>query len=134
MERCEANANEIKNLEKRISALEHYREKDKSELHQLDTSLQVFITEMKNISDELKGIVNNFKEAITRSTAANEKEIKRLNEKIDKLEIKTNNISTKLNNETTEADAKKYREISKYILTSVIGLILGFIFMYLGLK
>lgn len=134
MEKCEANANEIKNLEKRITALEQYREKDKSELHQLDTSLQVFITEMKNISDELKGIVNNFKEAIMRSTAANEKEIKRLNEKIDKLEIKTNTLSTKLNNETTEADAKKYREISKYVVTTIIGLILGFIFMYLNLK
>ena len=60
MEKCEINANEIKRLEKRVSVLEEYREKDKSQLHQLDTSLQVFINEMKNISDELKTIVSNF--------------------------------------------------------------------------
>ena len=37
MEKCDINANEIKRLEERVKKLEDYREKDKSELHQLDT-------------------------------------------------------------------------------------------------
>ena len=134
MEKCEANANEIKNLEKRITALEQYREKDKTELHQLDTSLQVFINEMKNISDELKGIVTNFKEAIIRSTNAQEKEIASLKEKVVSNEAKMEKLEAKLEHETTEADAKKYQEIRKYIITTIIGLILGFVAMYLGMK
>ena len=52
---------QIKNLEDRVSKLEHYRENDKNQLHKLDTSLQVFINEMKNISEDLKTVVSNFK-------------------------------------------------------------------------
>ena len=72
---CEVNANNIKKLDERITKLEAYREKDKTEIHELDTSLKVFITEMKGISSELQGIVANFKEAIVRSNSAQEKEL-----------------------------------------------------------
>ena len=77
---------EVENLKRRVTLLEQYREKDKSELHQLDTSLQVFISEMKNISEDLKTIVSNSKEAVMRSTAATEKEISALKEQLIKLE------------------------------------------------
>ena len=134
MEKCEVNANEIKRLEKRVSILEEYREKDKSQLHQLDTSLQVFINEMKNISSELQTVVANFKEAIIRSTNAQEKELLALKEKVIETEKKVEKLDAKVEQETVVANAVKWKNISKYVLTTVSGIIIAFIFMQLGLK
>lgn len=134
MEKCEVNANEIKRLEKRVSILEEYREKDKSQLHQLDTSLQVFINEMKNISSELKTVVANFKEAIIRSTNAQEKELLALKEKVIETEKKVEKLDDKVEQETVVANADKWKNISKYVLTAILGIIIAYIFMQLGLK
>lgn len=134
MEKCEVNANEIKRLEKRVSILEEYREKDKSQLHQLDTSLQVFINEMKNISSELQTVVANFKEAIIRSTNAQEKELLALKEKVIETEKKVEKLDAKVEQETVVANADKWKNISKYVLTTVSGIIIAYIFMQLGLK
>lgn len=131
---CEVNANNIKKLEDRVSRLEANREKDKTEIHELDTSLKVFITEMKGISSELQGIVSNFKEAIVRSNTAQEKELNHLKEQVVEQGKKIEKLDAKLEAETVEADAKKYREISRYIITGIIGIVIGFIAMYLGLK
>ena len=79
---------EIAELKRRVTTLEQYREKDKSELHQLDKSLQVFINEMKNISDDLKTVVSNFKEAVVRSTNATQKDLNILKEQYKSLEKK----------------------------------------------
>ena len=134
MEKCEINANEIKRLEKRVSVLEEYREKDKSQLHQLDTSLQVFINEMKNISDELKTIVSNFKEAIIRSTNAQEKEIISLKEKVIETEKKVEKLDAKIEQETVVANSEKWKKVTSYVLTAVIGAIITFILIKIGLK
>ena len=131
---CEVNANNIKKLDERITKLEAYREKDKTEIHELDTSLKVFITEMKGISSELQGIVSNFKEAIVRSNTAQEKELNHLKEQVVEQGKKIEKLDAKLETETVEADAKKYHEISKYIVTTILGIMIGFIAMYLGLK
>lgn len=134
MEKCEVNASEIKRLEKRISLLEQYREKDKTQVYELDKSLNVFITEMKNISDELKTIVSNFKEAIVRSTNAQEKELTHLKEQVLDQGKQIKALETKLEHETIEKDAEKWNNTSKYILTTILGLIIGYIFFQLGLK
>ena len=134
MEKCEINANEIKRLEKRVSVLEEYREKDKSQLHQLDTSLQVFINEMKNISDELKTIVSNFKEAIIRSTNAQEKELISLKEKVMETEKKVEKLDAKIEQETVVANSEKWKKVTSYILTAVVGAIITFVLVKIGLK
>ena len=134
MEKCEVNANEIKRLEKRVSILEEYREKDKSQLHQLDTSLQVFINEMKNISSELQTVVANFKEAIIRSTNAQEKELLALKEKVIETEKKVEKLDAKVEQETVVANADKWKNVSKYVLTTILGIIIAYVFMQLGLK
>lgn len=131
---CEVNANNIKKLEERVSKLETNREKDKTEVHELDTSLKVFITEMKGISSELQGIVANFKEAIVRSNTAQEKELNHLKEQVVEQGKRIEKLDAKLEAETVEADAKRYREIIKYVATGIIGIVIGFIAMYLGLK
>lgn len=131
---CEVNAENIKKLDQRITKLEEYREKDKTEIHELDTSLKVFITEMKGISSELQGIVANFKEAIVRSNTAQEKELNHLKEQVVEQGKKIEKLDAKLEAETVEADAKKYHELGKYVLTSIIAIIIGFIAAYLGLK
>lgn len=131
---CEVNANNIKKLEERVSKLEANREKDKTEVHELDTSLKVFITEMKGISSELQGIVANFKEAIVRSNTAQEKELNHLKEQVVEQGKRIEKLDAKLEAETVEADAKRYHEIIKYVATGIIGIVIGFIAMYLGLK
>ena len=134
MDRSELNAKEIENLKGRVKKLEEYREKDKEDMHSLDTSLKVFISEMKNISSELKTMVSNFKEAIVRSNDAQAKELKHLQEKVDNQEDKIGKLETKINKETVEADAQKWKEISKYILTTILAIIIGFIAATLRLK
>lgn len=134
MEKCEVNANDIKKLEKRVTKLEELREKDKSELHTLDTSLQVFISEMKNISDDLKGVVSNFKEAIIRSTNSMEKEIIDLKEKNEKLEKKVEVLDVKIEQETVVADAEKWKKIVSYVCTAVVGAIVAFILAKIGIS
>lgn len=134
MEKCEVNSNEIKRLEKRVEKLEQFREKDKNQLYELDKSLNGFIIEMKNISGELKTIVANFKEAIVRSTNAQEKELSSLKEKVMAQDDKIEKLETKLEHETVEADAENWKNTSKYILTTILGLIIGYIFFQLGLK
>lgn len=134
MEDCKINANEIKRLEERVAILENHRENDKNQLYELDKSLSVFINEMKNISNELQTIVSNFKEAIIRSTNAQEKELLSLKEKVIETEKKVEKLDAKVEQETVVANADKWKNISKYVLTTVLGIIIAYIFMKLGLK
>lgn len=126
--------NDIKKLEERVSKLENYRENDRNQIHQLDTSLQVFINEMKNISEDLKTVVSNFKEAIIRSTNAQEKEIELLKERNDKLEKRVEVLDTKIEQETVGADAEKWKKVTSYIVTALIGAIITFVLAKIGLK
>ena len=134
MNPCEVNANNIKNLEERVSKLEANREKDKSEIHELDTSLKVFIMEMKGISNELQNIVKNFKDGIIKNNVIQEKELNNLKEQVIEQGKKIEKLDNELKAETVESDAKKYHEIIKYIITCIIGIVIGFIAMKLGLK
>jgi len=134
VEKCEVNANDIRKLEERVNKLEQYRETDKSQINELDKSLGIFINEMKNISNDLKTIVSNFKEAITRSTNAQEKEVERLKEKVVEQDKKIEKLNTKLENETIVANSDKWKKISSYVLTAILGAIITFLFTVLGLK
>ena len=126
--------NDIKKLEERVAKLENYRENDRNQIHQLDTSLQVFINEMKNISEDLKTVVSNFKEAIIRSTNVQDKEIQELKSRNEKLEKRVEVLDTKLEQETVGADAEKWKKITSYILTAIIGAIITFVLAKIGLK
>ncbi len=134
MEKCEVYASEIKRLEQRVTVLENYREKDKNQLHVLDTSLQVFINEMKNISEDLKTVVTNFKEAVTRATNATQKDINSLKERYDALEKKLSVLDNKLEQETVVANAEKWKKIVSYVLTAVVGAIITFVLAKIGLN
>ena len=131
---CEVNAMQIKKLDERVTALEKHREQDKEQLFELDKSLGIFIEEMKHISNDLKNVVTNFKEAVSRSSEAQEKELGHLKEQVVEQGKKIEKLDAKLEKETVEKDANKYRDIVKYVVTSVIGLIIGLVAMYLGLK
>ena len=124
---------EVENLKRRVTLLEQYREKDKSELHQLDTSLQVFISEMKNISEDLKNVVSNFKEAIIRSTNAQEKEIVALKEQLIKLEKQYVALDNKVEQETVVANAEKWKKVVSYVVTAVLGAVLAIVFAKIGM-
>lgn len=134
MNDCKANEQKIIALEKRVDNLEKQREDDKKQVYDLDKSLSVFINEMKNISNELKSLVDNFKETIIKTENAHEKDIESLKEELTKTNKKVDNLSIKLNEETIGADAKKYRDIAKYVITTIIGAVISFIFTYLNLK
>ena len=123
----------VSELDRRVTLLEQYREKDKSELHQLDTSLKVFINEMKNISEDLKTIVSNSKEAVMRSTAATEKEISSLKEQFNKLEKQYTALDNKVEQETVVANAEKWKKIVSYVLTAVVGAVITFILAKIGI-
>lgn len=125
---------EIAELKRRVNILEQYREKDKTELHQLDKSLQVFINEMKNISDDLKTVVSNFKEAVIRSTNATQKDINVLKERYDKLEKRLGNLDTKLEQETVVANSEKWKKIVSYVCTAVIGAVVTFLLAKIGIN
>ena len=125
--------NEVENLKRRVTLLEQYREKDKSELHQLDTSLQVFISEMKNISEDLKTIVSNSKEAVMRSTAATEKEISSLKEQFNKLEKQYVALDNKVEQETVVANSEKWKKVVSYVVTAVLGAVLAIVFAKIGM-
>lgn len=126
--------NEIAELKRRVTILEQYREKDKSELHQLDKSLQVFINEMKNISDDLKTVVSNFKEAIMRSTTATQKDVNALKERYDSLEKKLVSLDNKLEQETVVANAEKWKKIVSYVGTAIVGAIIAFVLSKIGIN
>ena len=131
---CEINHNDIQKLEERVTKLENQREKDKAQVYELDKSLNIFIKEMKHISDDLKNVVTNFKEAIMNSTNAQEKEIQSLKEKIKQTDDKVDKLGAKLEQETIGEDAKKWKNISWYILTIAVGAVVGYIFSKLGIK
>lgn len=131
---CDVNANEIKRLDERVTALEQHREQDKKQLYELDKSLGIFIEEMKHISSDLKNVVTNFKEAVSKSSEAQERELGHLKEQVVEQGKKIEKLDEKLEKETVERDANKWRDVTKYIITSVIGLVIGLIAMYLGLK
>lgn len=131
---CEVNAREIQRLDERVTALEEHREQDKKQLFELDKSLGIFIEEMKHISNDLKNVVTNFKEAVSRSSEAQERELGHLKEQVVEQGKKIEKLDAKLEKETVEKDANKWRDVTKYIITSVIGLIIGLVAMYLGLK
>ena len=123
----------VSELDRRVTLLEQYREKDKSELHQLDTSLKVFINEMKNISEDLKTIVSNSKEAVMRSTAATEKEINVLKEQLIKLEKQYTALDNKVEQETVVANAEKWKKVVSHIITAIITAVLAIVFAKIGM-
>lgn len=125
---------EIAELKRRVTTLEQFREKDKSELHQLDKSLEVFINEMKNISNDLKTVVSNFKEAVTRATNATQKDLNILKEQYDNLEKKFTILDDKVEQETVIADAEKWKKIVSYVLTAIVGAIITFILAKIGIS
>lgn len=124
----------VSELDRRVTLLEQYREKDKSELHQLDTSLKVFINEMKNISEDLKTIVSNSKEAVMRSTAATEKEINVLKEQLIKLEKQYTVLDNKVEQETVVANAEKWKKIVSYVGTAIVGAVIAFVLAKIGIN
>lgn len=134
MDQENANAIKIDDLERRIVILEKHRETDKQEIHELDKTLGMFTTEMKNITNELKTIVNNFKEAMIRSTDAQHKEVLSLKEKVIENDEKIKNLSEKIEKETTGANAEKWKNVSKYVLTALIGGVIAFVLSKLGLQ
>lgn len=133
MEKCEINASEIKRLDKRISLLEQYREKDKEQLFELDKALNGFITEMKHISNDLKSVVSNFKEAIMRSTSVQEKELGHLQDTVTEQGKQIKALENKLEHETVEKDAKKWNETTKIIFTAIISAVIALVLATIGL-
>lgn len=134
LEKCEVNTNNIKKLDDRITKLEQYREKDKEQIFELDKSLSGFITEMKHISNDLKNVILNLKELISRNTVSQEKEIAELKEQVINQGKQIKTLEEKLTNETIAKDAEKWNNISKYILTTILGLVIGYIFFHIGIK
>lgn len=132
MEKCEVN--NIKKLDDRITKLEQYREKDKEQIFELDKSLSGFITEMKHISNDLKNVILNLKELISRNTVIQEKEIEELKEQVINQGKQIKTLEEKLTNETIAKDEEKWNNISKYILTTILGLVIGYIFFQIGIK
>lgn len=129
MDKCEiVNENNIKKLDERVSRLEQYREKDKEQIFRLDKSLTSFITEMKHISNDLKSIVSNFKEVNEKSIIVQEKELAHLKEKVDNQDKQIKTLNSKLEHETIGKDAKKWSDMLKYIFTTILGLIISYIF------
>ena len=127
------NASEIKRLDKRISLLEQYREKDKEQLFELDKALNGFITEMKHISTDLKSVVSNFKEAIMRSASAQEKELGHLHDTVTEQGKQIKALENKLEHETVEKDAKKWNETTKIIFTAIISAVIALVLATIGL-
>jgi len=130
---CDMYANEIKRLDARVTSLEKHRETDKNQVHELDKSLSVFIAEIKNITEELKVVANNAKEAVARSTTAHDKEISMLKEKVIETEKKVEKLHDKLEKETTGADAEKWKKVTSYIMTGIVGAVLAYILSQIGL-
>lgn len=134
MEDCKVNAQKIDQLDKRVSKLESQIDKDKEQIATLDKSLGIFITEMKNISGDLKTVVENFKESLNSTATSHDKAIKKLEDKLDKQEAKILELDNKIDQETVVKDAKKWRDITAYILTAVVGAIVTFILIKIGIK
>ena len=134
MEDCKINSQKIEQLDKRVSKLESQIDKDKEQIATLDKSLGIFITEMKNISGDLKTVVENFKESLNSTAASHDKAIKKLEDKLDKQEAKILELDNKIDQETVVKDAKKWRDITAYILTAVVGAIVTFILIKIGIK
>ena len=134
LEDCKINSQKIEQLDKRVSKLESQIDKDKEQIATLDKSLGIFITEMKNISGDLKTVVENFKESLNSTAASHDKAIKKLEDKLDKQEAKILELDNKIDQETVVKDAKKWRDITAYILTAVVGAIVTFILIKIGIK
>lgn len=134
MQDCKVNAQKIEQLDKRVAKIENQLEKDKEQISALDKSLGIFITEMKNISGDLKTVVDNFKETLNSTSIIHDKDIKELKNKIDRQESKILELNNKIDQETVVKDAKKWRDITAYILTAVVGAIVTFVLMKIGLK
>ena len=134
MEDCKINSQKIEQLDKRVSKLESQIDKDKEQIATLDKSLGIFITEMKNISGDLKTVVENFKESLNSTAINHDKAIKKLEDKLDKQEAKILELDNKIDQETVVKDAKKWRDITAYIITTIVGAVITFILMKIGLK
>lgn len=131
---CDVNAMQIRQLDERVTALEKHREQDKEQLFELDKSLGIFIEEMKHISNDLKNVVTNFKEAVSRQSANQEKELGHLKEQVVAQGKQIEKLDAKLEKETVEKDASRWRNVVSYIITAVVGAVVTFILIQLGIK
>ena len=71
---------------------------------------------------------------MVRNTIIYEKEIASLKEQVTNQGKQIKILEEKLNHETIEKDVEKWNNISKYILITILGLIIEYIFFQIGIK
>lgn len=130
---CDTNQTKIENLDKRVSKLENKQDKLEDLINKIDKTLQVSLEQVKNIAEDLKTTSINFKEAIMRSNTANSKETEVLKEKCTELERKYEKLDAKVEQETVVKDAEKWKKITSYVATAILGAIVTFILAKIGL-
>lgn len=133
MNNCETNKEKIANLDKRVTKLENKQDKQEDLINKIDKTLQVSLEQVKNIAEDLKTTSINFKEAIMRSSNAQNKEIEDLKAKNIIFEKKLEKIDNKVEQETVVKDAEKWKKITSYIATAILGAVVTFILAKVGL-
>ena len=133
MSNCESNKTKLETLDNRVTKLEVKQDKLESLINNIDKTLQVSLERVQNIAEDLKTTSVNFKEAIMRSNTAQTKEIEQLKDKNDVLEKKLEKLDIKVEQETIVKDAEKWKKITSYVTTAILGAIVTFILAKIGL-
>lgn len=102
----EAMKQELKDHDRRITALEAHRESDLKVINENNKNLATIIVELKNLTNSMDTLANNWKEAINRSNARQKEREEDTDKRISQLEKTVEKLSGKLENEAKLLDDK----------------------------
>lgn len=142
MEKCEINANDIKNLDSRVSKLEKFRESDNMILADNNKNLAVIVEKLEHITSSMETLTNNFKEAMNRSNDRQREREENTNKRItilekqvsqiiDKHENDASNLEKELNERTIIKNSNSWDKLKWLIIAESIGLVVLIIKLFL---
>lgn len=142
MEKCEINANDIKNLDSRVSKLEKFRESDNKILADNNKNLAVIVEKLEHITSSMETLTNNFKEAMNRSNDRQREREENTNKRItilekqvskiiDKHENDASNLEKELNERTIIKNSNSWDKLKWLIIAESIGLVVLIIKLFL---
>lgn len=102
----EAMKQELKDHDRRITALEAHRENDLKITNENNKNLATIIVELKNLTNSMDTLANNWKEAINRSNTRQKEREEDTDKRISQLEKTVEKLSGKLENEAKLLDDK----------------------------
>lgn len=124
MQRCEEDIKELK----------RYRDECSNSNNQTKTELAIAVQKMNDLIETVEKLPENLEKSMLKSIEIQEKEhekiyydIKELKKNNDKMQLEITELRKIVDERTVEDDSDNYKQIKFFVITTILGSVIGFI-------